>query len=501
MSTFNGNASFGRRLGLQNDLLVSRILEFAGQEAVSSLRLVSQAWREAVDSSLIRLAPPRWPSQFACARIMRNVSSMDCSRLSLAADAACTTDSMLPHGREKGSRTITPGATQVEATGSSCIRMGSSSSTCQLDLMGAAVLQPRMQQQSIQTSIHSHSETDAVPAAAPGPTAPSSAASLMCYVASAWPEAVPHVTQAACLRLWKCLPQLQWLQHLQLSGSMLLIRSVSTAVAGCPDAAAGLRLLQQHAADSSSCSQQPPVIIHTYTLEVPAALCCLARLQSLSINWQLPVGPQESSSGSALVFARRRSYEGGGSDEPLVQHTADPTIKLPQDLSRLVDLRSLQLVGHVAGPSTLLPLTGLPHLKQLVLGPGRISMHGLLPLAAAGVLGGLTQLSLKQQASWDMGSVVSVLAAATKLQLLEVQELEMTRWVHRAENGWLLCVLLARELMRKQPLCAALCCAAVRWEALLCGQLGLPLHMFGLHCSALRTQSVSTSTLSSLCQS
>jgi hypothetical protein len=293
--------------------------------------------------------------------------------------------------------------------------------------MGAAVLQPRMQQQSIQTSNHSHSEKDAVPAAAPGPTAASSAASLMCYVASAWPEAVPHVTQAACLRLWKCLPQLQWLQHLQLSGSMLLIRSVSTAVAGCSDAAAGLRLLQQHGADSSSCSQQP-VIIHTYTLEVPPALCCLARLQSLSIDWQLPAGPQDSNSaGAAAVFTRRRSYEGGGSDEPLVQHTADPMIKLTQDFSRLVHLRSLQLVGHVAGSSTLLPLTGLPHLKQLVLGPGRISMRALLPLAAAGVLGGLTQLSLKQQAGWDLGSVVSVLTAATKLQLLEVQELEMTR--------------------------------------------------------------------------
>jgi hypothetical protein len=159
-------------------------------------------------------------------------------------------------------------------------------------------------------------------------------------------------------------------------------------------------------------------------------------LQSLSVEWQLKVqdsagsssgGTSSGGTSSGVVPVRRRSYEGGGSMGPNIQHVADSTIRLPPQLSQLVNVQRLELSGHVADASTLLPLLGLQHLQQLELGPGRISVQALVPLAAAGVLGGVTRLVLKQQGCWDVGSVVSVLAAATKLQQLEVQELEMAR--------------------------------------------------------------------------
>jgi hypothetical protein len=209
---------------------------------------------------------------------------------------------------------------------------------------------------------------------------------------------------------------------------MLLITSVQTAVAGCPDAATGLKLLQQHAADGTadSLASPTPAITHTYTLRVPPGLCSMTGLRSLSVEWSLPQD-SDSGGGQACMPARRRSYEGGGSSGPQVQHLADPHIRLPPQFGQISNLRSLQLTGHVAGPSTLLPLLGLQHLQDLSLGPGRISVHALVPLAAAGVLAGLTQLTLKQQSRWDVGSFVGLLAGVTKLQVLEVQELEMAR--------------------------------------------------------------------------
>jgi hypothetical protein len=112
---------------------------------------------------------------------------------------------------------------------------------------------------------------------------------------------------------------------------------------------------------------------------------------------------------------------------PHVQHVADSTIRLPPQFAQLVNVQRLELSGHVADASALLPLLGLQHLQQLELGPGRISVQALVPLAAAGVLGGVTRLVLKQQGCWDVGSMASVLGAAMKLQQLEVQELEVAR--------------------------------------------------------------------------
>jgi hypothetical protein len=125
---------------------------------------------------------------------------------------------------------------------------------------------------------------------------------------------------------------------------------------------------------------------------------------------------------------RRRSYEGSGSSRPITQHTADPSVHLPAELSQLVALQQLELAGDITSTSTLLPLRGLQRLQQLVLGPGKLAAQALVPCAAAGVLGGLTGIVLRQQAAWDVPSMRSVLAAATKLQQLEVQEQEMSRW-------------------------------------------------------------------------
>jgi hypothetical protein len=244
-----------------------------------------------------------------------------------------------------------------------------------------------------------------------------------------WPEAGPHVTPAAGLRLWRCLAQLQYLQELRLSGSMLLITGVRTAVDGCPDAASGLRLLQQHtAAESDSLASTAPSITYTYTLQLPPALHTMTALRSLAINWELQ-GPQPCSEG--LSGARRRSYE-GGCCAPSTQHIADPTVSLPQQFSALVNLQHLELSGCILHPSTLLPLQGLTQLQHMALGPGTINSKALEPLAAAGVLGGLAQLVLKQQASWELDSVAAVLAALTRVEVLEVHELDMSRWVGRS---------------------------------------------------------------------
>lgn len=355
-----------------------------------------------MDANLVALAPPKWPPAGSSTRLINQVSSLDLSRLRHPSSAS-TPPGSLEEDWDSGTGLAGPDQEGAAGTSHSSSVLGKNSS--QLDLMGAAVLQPRMQD----------------------PTSSTAAASLMCYVASAWPEAVPYVTPAACLRLWRCLPQLQLLQHLRLSGSMLLITSVQTAVAGCSDAASGLKLLQQHAADGADTLASPtPTITHTYTLRLPPGLCSMTGLRSLSVEWCLP-HDSDSAGGQAAMPVRRRSYEGGGNSGPQVQHVADPNIRLPPQFGQIINLRSLQLTGHVAGPSTLLPLLGLPHLQHLTLGPGRISVQALVPLAAAGVLAGLTQLTLKQQGSWGVDSFVAVLAGVTKLQVLEVQELEMAR--------------------------------------------------------------------------
>lgn len=363
--------------------------------AAAVVRLVCCSWREAVDANLLGLCPPKWPPSKASLSLLKRCSRLDLTRLRLSSNA-CT-----PSGSS---------ADDCDAEGQ-CSTSRRSSLGSQLDLMGAAVLQPRSQ-------------------ACASAAAPCAAASLMCYVASAWPDAVPHVTPAACLRLWRSLPQLHLLQHLQLSGSMLLIKSVHTAVAGSADAAAGLRMLQQHAAEGGdSFASSLPVITHTYTLAVPPALCTMTSLQSLSVEWHLrdQQGSIVSGNGGISVPVRRRSYEGGGNSSPVVQHFTEPTIQLPPQFGHLVKVQRLELIGHVADPSTLLPLVGMQHLRQLVLGPGKVNMRALVPLAAAGVLGGLQVLVLKQQGGWDVRSLVTVLAGTPKLQRLEVHELEMAR--------------------------------------------------------------------------
>lgn len=385
---------------LPQQLLYQIATSPGGAQSVNpTLRCVCRSWKDAMEANLVALAPRRWPPDNNSTRLISRVSSLDLSRLRHPNSAHTPPGSP---DDERDSGTGLAGPDQEGAAGTSHSSSGLSKNSSQLDLMGAAVLQPRMQD----------------------PTSSTAAASLMCYVASAWPEAVPYVTPAACLRLWRCLAQLQLLQHLRLSGSMLLIKSVQTAVAGCPDAATGLKLLQQHAAATGTLASPTPAITHTYTLRVPPGLCSMTGLRSLSLEWCLP-HDSDSVGGQASMPVRRRSYEGGGNSGPQVQHVADPYIRLPPQFGQLVNLRSLQLTGHVAGPSTLLPLMGLQHLQHLTLGPGRISVHALVPLAAAGVLAGLTQLTLKQQGSWDVDSFVAVVAGVTKLQVLEVQELEM----------------------------------------------------------------------------
>lgn len=385
--------------------------------AAPSLRLVCRSWQEAVDNNIQLLKPPSWPPPGADHKALCRVSKLDCRRLCVCSSAGTPQASAFDDHADVGGSNAPECDNEGQGSYSSSFSMSRSSSIgSQLDLMGAAVLQPRMQLSNIASMERGSS----------------AATSLMCYVASVWPEAVPHVTPAACLRLWRCLPQLQYLRHLQLSGSMLLMESVQTSVAGCPDAASGLRLLQQHAAENgdSFAGVASPSITHTYTLGVPPALCSMTGLQSLSVEWQLQVQDSAGSSSSGTssgLPVRRRSYEGGGSMGPNVQHVADPTIRLPPQFAQLVNVQRLELSGHVADASALLPLLGLQHLQQLELGPGRISVQALVPLAAAGVLGGLTRLVLKQQGCWDVGSMVSVLAAVTKLQHLEVQELEIAR--------------------------------------------------------------------------
>lgn len=283
------------------------------------------------------------------------------------------------------------------AAGSIKQQGGSASTSSQLDLNGAAVLQPRSQQQQ---------EADAAAA---------TTASLTCYVASMWPAAVPLVTPAACYQLWKQMPLLPQLQQLRLSGSMLLVQSVLTTAE------------DDESSTTLSATPVPSTITHTYVLRLPeTALCSMTNLQALSVDWQLRTA---NSSDAPTLPVRRRSYE-GGSSTPHVQHVADPAIQLPQRFNNLVSLQRLELGGgDITDASTLLPLVGLQSLTQLVLGPGRLAMQALVPLAAAGTLGGLHHLVLKQQGSWDVASVVAVLAAVTALRQLEVEELEMTRCV------------------------------------------------------------------------
>lgn len=432
--------------------LLARILGTGDQQLsaeAATLRLVCQAWKEGIDASLQGLAPPRWPpatGQQDKLALISHVRTLDLSRLHPAGELCAM--SSFPAAERNG---LEDGGTSGEASSSyssySSVSRSSSYGT-QLDLMGAAVLQPRNQaphavtvcpcscysSRAAQGSCSSAAQT--CPSLRPAAGASSS---LMCYVASMWPEAVPYVTPAACLCLWRVLPQLQELRHLRLSGSMLLITSVQTAVAGCPDAAAGLRVLQQcYAAaegqhDTGSIPPSP-TIVHTYTLAVPAALYSMTGLRSLAIKWQLHDAQQQQqqhdghvSSANSGPYVRRRSYEGCSSTPVSIQHVAVPTVALQEQFSRLVSLQSLELAGSVIGGDALLPLRSLQRLQRLVLGPGRIAGESLVPLAAAGVLGGVTQLVLKQQGAWNVRSMATVLAAAVKLHELEVQELEMTR--------------------------------------------------------------------------
>lgn len=371
-------------------------------------RLVCAPWRQAFDATLRVLKPSTWPQQDQRGRvpaILRILPCLDLTALVLAdTDAAIGDAYSSPFG---------PTATDGSSGRSCSTELGTqlSSSSMQLDLSGAAVLQPRLQ-----LPVHTDN--------AGSPACVMIAAPLMCYVAAMWPQAAPHVTPAASLRLWRCLAQLQCLQQLRLSGSMLLITGVRTAVDGCPDAASGLQLLQQHtAAESDSLASAAPTVTYTYTLQLPPALHNMTALRSLSVSWQLQE-PQPCAEG--LSGTRRRSYEGGVCD-PSTQHLADPTISLPQQFSALVNLQHLELSGCILHPSTLMPLQGLTQLQHLALGPGRVNIQALLPLADAGVLGGLTQLALKQQAAWEVDSLAAVLAAMTRVEVLEVHDLEMSR--------------------------------------------------------------------------
>jgi hypothetical protein len=137
---------------------------------------------------------------------------------------------------------------------------------------------------------------------------------------------------------------------------------------------------------------------------------------------------------AAAATAGGISSDSGGleisSAEPIkslvIRHTADPRVVLPVRFSSLTGLVALSLAGDITSQEGLSPVAELTQLTRLVLGPGNIDM-GIVGGLGSGLLGGLQELVLCQMGPWDVPQLASVLAMATKLQQLTVEELEPKR--------------------------------------------------------------------------
>lgn len=252
-----------------------------------------------------------------------------------------------------------------------------------------------------------------------------------------YPAALPHGNPVAGYFMWQDLQHMHALQHLAISGSMLLVRSVRSSIQ------------QPNSAADDPCGLSTPTrITHVYTLHLPAAVCQLKHLRSLTVEWRLPqpsgtnsgctdgcldptgslgqvVHSSSNSSSNSPTRCRRRSYE--SSLSPVIIHVADPVLHLPPQLNNLSSLLQLSLAASFSDPAALQPLLGLSRLEVLSLGPGELDIRALVPLAHAGVLQGLKQLVLLQQGRWDAAALVDVLGCLQQLQQLEVGEFEVLR--------------------------------------------------------------------------
>jgi len=196
-------------------------------------------------------------------------------------------------------------------------------------------------------------------------------AAITSYVASRWPDALPHVTPAAALRIWKELPELSALQALAVNGSILLVRSVRTSVKSLP------RCSSRPQCPATLCRRRlcscivRLTITHTYTLQLPHAVCQLTGLQSLSIAWHLLQRTAATAAAvlecciavASLCKAEGAVYEGPLS--PAVVHVADPVILLPSQFSNLVNLTAA-VPGrqHHWAATALAPLSALEAVEK-----------------------------------------------------------------------------------------------------------------------------------------